>query len=181
MKRRRLGQHYLVDESVVKRMVSLAGINVGERVLEIGTGRGALTVKLARVATSLEGYEVDPENCALTEAAVGGKVRIHLADAFEASPEFDVLVSSLPYSRSAAFVEWISKPRYDRAVVILQEDFVRKITAPPGEVTTPMVRGRTGSGFLRAESNRPSAASFCFSCSKANCSAPIPTGSRYST
>ena len=60
-------------------------------------------------------------------------MRLHLADVFETTPTFDVLVSSLPYSRSADFVEWLSQLEYDRAVVLLQEDFVDKITSPPGE------------------------------------------------
>ena len=53
--------------------------------------------------------------------------------------------------------------------------------APDDEVTMPTVRGKTGKGFLRAGSNRPSAASLAFNCSNASCSAPRPAGSRYST
>ena len=134
MTRRSLGQHYLVDQSVISKLVSLADIQKGERVLEIGTGRGAVTRELAEVASKLEGYEIDEESLRATKEAVGGRrVRLHLGDAFESQPSFDVLVASLPYSRSSAFVEWISRQRYDRAVVILQEDFVRKVAARPGD------------------------------------------------
>ena len=134
MKRRRLGQHYLVDQSVVSRLVAFAAIRRGERVLEIGTGRGAVTKELAKVSTALEGYEVDEENLLETREAVGDSgVKIRLGDAFESRPKFDVLVASLPYSRSSAFVEWIAQRRYDRAVVVLQDDFVRKVSALPGQ------------------------------------------------
>lgn len=134
MKRRRLGQHYLVDRSVVNRMVALAEIRTGEKVLEIGTGRGALTKELSRATSRLDGYELDPDNYRATIDSVGeGRVRMHLADAFDEMPEFDVLVSSLPYSRSSSFVEWISQVRYVRAVVLLQEDFVRKLQSPAGD------------------------------------------------
>lgn len=133
MKRRSLGQHYLIDNSVVARLVSVAGIRRGERVLEIGTGKGALTRELANVADRLEGYEIDEENLRATREAVGrGRARLHLGDVFGERPRFDVLVASLPYSRSSLFVDWISQLDYDRAVVLLQEDFVRKILAPPG-------------------------------------------------
>jgi 16S rRNA (adenine1518-N6/adenine1519-N6)-dimethyltransferase len=134
MTRRSLGQHYLVDHSVVERLVVLARIAKGERVLEIGTGRGAVTKELCRVATDVEGYEIDEENFKATKKAVGSeRLRLHLADAFRARPRFDVLVSSLPYSRSSSFIEWISGVPYGRAVVLLQEDFVRKIASPPGQ------------------------------------------------
>jgi len=134
MSRRRLGQHYLVDRSIVARLVSLAAVRRGERVLEIGTGKGAVTSELARVASSLEGYEIDEENLNATREALGDrKMKLHLGDAFEKRPKFDVLVASLPFSRSSQFVEWIAQQRYERAVVVLQEDFVRKVTARPGQ------------------------------------------------
>jgi 16S rRNA (adenine1518-N6/adenine1519-N6)-dimethyltransferase len=133
MKRRSLGQHYLVDGGVVRRMVDAAGVGPGERVLEIGTGRGTLTRELVGLGSGFEGYEIDRENYQATLDVLGGaRAEMHLGDAFEERPDFDVLVASLPYSRSAAFVEWLSGMEYDRAVVLLQEDFVRKVLAPPG-------------------------------------------------
>jgi len=69
----------------------------------------------------LAGYEVDPGNFEATMDAVRGtRARIRLADAFEQKPKFDVLVSSLPYSESATFVQWLSGIRFDRAIVVLQ-------------------------------------------------------------
>jgi len=62
MKRRSLGQHYLRDEGIVKRVIELAAIRKRERVLEVGTGRGTLTAELAKVADRLEAYEIDREN-----------------------------------------------------------------------------------------------------------------------
>lgn len=112
-------------------MVDLAAIRRGERVLEIGTGRGALTRELAPLASSFEGYEIDRECWEGLRKELGASVVLHNEDAFESSPEFDVLLSSLPYSESSRFVEWLSRRRYDRAVVMLQRDFALKITAAP--------------------------------------------------
>ena len=128
MRRRNLGQHYLVDQEVVRRILDAASIHPDEKVLEIGTGRGALTKELVGLGGAFEGYEVDRENFEETVAVVGEtNARIYLGDAFQQRPNFDVLVASLPYSKSATFVEWLSGIGYDRAVVLLQEDFVRKV------------------------------------------------------
>jgi len=133
MKRHRLGQHYLKDPDVIRRMVSLAGISPSDRVLEIGTGKGALTRELAGLGARFDAYEVDEENFAETKEAVhGSRARLHLADPFEQEPKFDVLVSSLPYSESSRFINWLSGIPFRSAVVLLQEDFARKIMAPPG-------------------------------------------------
>lgn len=134
MKRRRLGQHYLADQELARRMVSYAAVGPEERVLEIGTGKGTLTTLLAGLGASLTGYEVDPENYDETVKEVEGTgADIRLGDAFEENPAFDVLVASLPYSESSAFVEWLGGRKFARAVVMLQEDFARKLAAPPGD------------------------------------------------
>ena len=133
MKRHRLGQHYLVDQELIRLVVSLAGIGPSDRVLEIGTGRGALTRELAGLGASYLGYEVDRANFDETSDLVQGThARVELADAFKERPDFDVLVSSLPYSESAAFVKWLSGIGFRKAIVVLQEDFVRKISSPRG-------------------------------------------------
>ncbi|MDG6983038.1 MAG: hypothetical protein JRN28_00550 [Nitrososphaerota archaeon] len=133
MKRHRLGQHYLVDESAVRRIVGCADIKPSDRVLEIGTGRGALTKELAVLGASFLGYEIDEANYEATiEAVKGTKARIVLADAFGQNPTFDVLVASLPYSESATFVRWLSTRQFSDAVAVLQKDFVQKISAAPG-------------------------------------------------
>ena len=52
-----------------------------------------------------------------------------------------------------------------------------RITAPVGELTTPIRRGSIGSGLLRAGSKSPSCSSLAFSSSNACCSDPLPSGS----
>jgi len=83
----------------------------------------------------LEAFEIDPYNYETTKQLTKEHpwVDLKLADVFEQEPEFDVVVSSLPYSESSRFVEWLSTKRYEKAIVILQEDFVKKIMAKPGQ------------------------------------------------
>jgi len=131
-RRHSLGQHYLTDPSVVSSMIKLAGVRHDERVLEIGTGKGALTKELVRLTANLEGYEIDRESYEGLASELGDRIVLHNGDAFKFSPEFDVLLSSLPYSESSHFVDWLSRRKYDRAVVLLQRDFALKITAAPG-------------------------------------------------
>jgi 16S rRNA A1518/A1519 N6-dimethyltransferase RsmA/KsgA/DIM1 with predicted DNA glycosylase/AP lyase activity len=135
MKRRRLGQHYLVDDTVADALVARGGIVRGDMVVEIGAGRGVLTTKLMEVGAKLVSYEVDEENMEQVRGLVGGdrRVELRLADAFGERPRFDVLVTSLPYSESSRFVEWLATMSYRTASVLLQDDFAEKILAPPGD------------------------------------------------
>ncbi len=130
-KRRALGQHYLVDPSVVQLMIETSSIKQDERVLEIGTGRGVLTERLCELSGHVEAFELDDANYLATRRRVEKGLDLHLGDAFSTRPMFDVLVSSLPYSESSNFVEWLSQRNYDRAIVILQKEFVEKLMSEP--------------------------------------------------
>ena len=44
--RKRFGQHWLRDESVLQRIIEAADLQSTDRVLEVGPGRGALTERL---------------------------------------------------------------------------------------------------------------------------------------
>ncbi len=161
MKRKALGQHYLVDEAVALDMVAAARISPGERVLEVGTGRGALTKYLVGLSDSYDGYEVDRANYEQTLAVTGAsRARVHLEDAFGRGRRFDVLVASLPYSQSSRFVEWLAVLEFRRAVVLLQEDFVRKVTAPPGSRDYRGVSALAQTAFEVRVISRVSRASF---------------------
>jgi 16S rRNA (adenine1518-N6/adenine1519-N6)-dimethyltransferase len=130
-KRRALGQHYLVDPSIVDFMIDTSDIKQDERVLEIGTGRGVLTERLCGLTEHVEAFELDDANYLATKRRADKRLDLHLGDAFSARPTFDVLVSSLPYSESSNFVEWLSQRDYDRAIVILQKEFVEKLMSEP--------------------------------------------------
>jgi 16S rRNA (adenine1518-N6/adenine1519-N6)-dimethyltransferase len=45
---------------------------------------------------------------------------------------FDVFISNLPYSRSRDAIEWLSTQEFDRAILMVQEEFADKLAARPG-------------------------------------------------
>lgn len=57
---RRLGQNFLVDPNIVRKIVALAELSSTDTVLEIGPGRGFLTEALCRAAGHITAIEVDP-------------------------------------------------------------------------------------------------------------------------
>jgi 16S rRNA (adenine1518-N6/adenine1519-N6)-dimethyltransferase len=109
--RRDLGQNFLVDDSLAARLVDLAGVEPGDRVIEIGTGLGVLTRALAKKAKRVVTVEVDAGlvRALRADAALPDNVELVHADALE----FDLaasagagagpvrLVSNLPYHVSA--------------------------------------------------------------------------------
>jgi 16S rRNA (adenine1518-N6/adenine1519-N6)-dimethyltransferase len=57
--RKRFGQHFLHDPQVIARIVAAIEPRRGERVIEIGPGRGALTAPLLERLDQLTAIEID--------------------------------------------------------------------------------------------------------------------------
>ena len=75
-----------------------------------------------------------------------------------------------PWTRTGQTMTWRGKRSSSRCRM-------SRITAPVGEVTTPITPGRKGSFLLRSTENNPSAASATRRASISAMSAPIPAGS----
>lgn len=61
MPRRRLGQHFLKDSGIIRKILAEARVGPEDRILEIGPGRGALTLPLAEAAGRVLAIELDAE------------------------------------------------------------------------------------------------------------------------
>ncbi len=83
--RKRFGQHFLCDQSIVQRIVAAIKPLPRDHLVEIGPGQGALTLPVLKLTRSLDAIEFDrdllPELDARTHAY--GQLRIHSADALE--------------------------------------------------------------------------------------------------
>jgi 16S rRNA (adenine1518-N6/adenine1519-N6)-dimethyltransferase len=140
-RRRRLGQNFLVDDAVARRIVGLLA-DEPPRVLEIGPGRGALTQHLVGRFVEVRALELDESLVAPLEARFEGcGLEVVHADALEAPLE-DVaggrrwqVASNLPYSVGTAILRR-TMPRHDlftRLVVMLQDEVARRVVAVPGD------------------------------------------------
>jgi len=134
MKGVKLGQHFIVKDEVVDSMILAAQITPNDKVIEIGTGHGELTSKLLRVGCRVISYEIDPGlyEQARTSLGYNSRLDLILGNAFEDSGIYDIAIASLPYYASRTFVEWAAEGAFDRAVVILQKDFLDKLVSKPG-------------------------------------------------
>ncbi len=139
--RRSLGQHFLVDPNITRRIVAAAEVGPGDKVLEIGAGAGTLTRGLAATGARVVAYEIDPRLCPLLEQVVGSfpQVEVRFADAQEIGPasldgEGWVLVANLPYNVGTPLLMRLlrEEPRVVRFVVMLQREAVDRLVAKTG-------------------------------------------------
>lgn len=139
---RRLGQHFLVDANLVRKIVKTAEIGPRHRVLEVGAGVGNLTAALADTGARVVCYEIDRRlGPVLSEtlASHAERVEIHMEDALavrwsEALEGEDwVMVSNLPYGvGTPLLMEMVQNvSSIARFVVMLQREVARRLLASP--------------------------------------------------
>jgi 16S rRNA (adenine1518-N6/adenine1519-N6)-dimethyltransferase len=130
---KRLGQNFLLDDSVVSRSVGFAALNSKDTVLEIGPGLGNLTEEILKSGAKVVGLEQDPAFCKFLERRFGERVRIVQADAVKAFlPGFNKVVSNLPYQISSPITFKLLDIGFDVAVLMLQREFAERMIAKPG-------------------------------------------------
>lgn len=142
--RRRLGQHFLCDPTIARRIVAVADVGSADAVLEIGPGLGALTDALVERAGIVRLVEMDVALAERLRAryAESGHVRVVTGDVL--ALERDALwgdvarpgtvVSNLPYNVSTPvlfrLLEWSAT--FPRAVLMVQREVAARLVAGPG-------------------------------------------------
>ncbi len=133
-----LGQHFLVDQHYIQRIVAAIRPAAGERMVEIGPGPGALTRPLLDVLERLEVVELDRDMVARLQGEFpADRLTIHRADALRFSfgdlgPDLRV-VGNLPYNISSPLLFHLadSAPRIRDMVFMLQKEVVDRMAAAP--------------------------------------------------
>jgi 16S rRNA (adenine1518-N6/adenine1519-N6)-dimethyltransferase len=130
-KRKRLGQHFLRDISIAEYIVSL--VPSGLEVLEVGPGRGVLTIPLAQKSRVVYAVEVDRALAEALRRTAPPNVVVIEGDALELEwPKADFFVSNMPYSITSPLLLKLARHRLP-AVVTVQKEVAERLSAKPGE------------------------------------------------
>lgn len=139
--KRRLGQHFLTDPSILNRIVDALDPGPSDTVLEIGPGRGALTAALAGRAGTVVAIERDDDLVSHLQRILPG-VDLIPGDALDmdwhqAVGHSDFLVAgNIPYNITSPLLDKaLTPPRPRRCVFLVQREVGDRIAAPPGNKT----------------------------------------------
>jgi 16S rRNA (adenine1518-N6/adenine1519-N6)-dimethyltransferase len=130
-----LGQNFLIDDNIANKIVNLASIKDGEKILEIGPGRGILTDLLVDKGNLLA-VEKDKWLAVVLKQKFVERAKIIEADILDFDiPTIDVIVANLPYSISSPILFRLFNFKWERAVLMFQEEFANRLVAKPGSKT----------------------------------------------
>ena len=146
--RKRFGQHWLKDQSVLDRIVAAADLQEQDRVLEVGPGRGALTERLlASPAGAVHAVELDRDLVGGLKERFGEEPRFSLQQGdvlelpllMEDGAPARKVVANIPYNITGPLLERLIgrldrpvDPAYQTLVLLVQKEVAERIRARPG-------------------------------------------------
>jgi 16S rRNA (adenine1518-N6/adenine1519-N6)-dimethyltransferase len=137
---RELGQHFLVDENILRVIERLAELDPDDVVLEVGAGLGVLTTFLAERVAAVVAIEIDRELEPHLRARLAGydNVRLRIEDALHLEPASlepppTKLVANLPYAiATPLLVESLDRlPSLVLWCVMVQREVADRLLAAP--------------------------------------------------
>ena len=139
---KKLGQHFLVDESVVSRIAAALDLSPGGKVLEIGPGIGTLTQMLAMTGAQVTAVELDRRFIDILGKTLQsyGNVRVVQGDLLAldiqevmGQDKFDI-AGNLPYYITTPIIMKFLEERVfaDRMVFMVQKEVADRMVSAPG-------------------------------------------------
>lgn len=140
---KRLGQNFLKDPGIIKRIIESFSPKADETVIEVGPGKGALTAELVDHGARVIAIEFDRNLAPLLSERFAGRDNFRLlqADALETDFCAEIqpaltarLIANLPYNISTAILQRLITQRrcLEEMVLMLQKEVVERIQAPAG-------------------------------------------------
>jgi len=133
--KKRLGQNFMVDPSIFKRMTDCASLSRNDVVLDIGAGLGFLTRFLADKCEEVLAVESDSRLVMILREQLRGLPNIKLIEGNVLKvqmPQFNKVVSIPPYHISSSLLLWLFNKNFECAVLIFQKEFANRLVASVG-------------------------------------------------
>ncbi len=139
---KRLGQHFLLDLNITRRIARIAGDLNEQTIIEVGPGPGGLTRALLEAGASVVAIEKDERFLPLLEPLAewsAGKLTIVQGDALKVDQEHlsggdAKIISNLPYNvGTELLVRWLKAGAWRNDMTLMfQKEVAQRIVAKPG-------------------------------------------------
>lgn len=135
-----LGQHFLKDKNIVKKIADLAEIKENELVWEVGPGKGILTQELILQKSNLTCFEIDESLYPILHEKFGNDINLINKDILRIDWKEYLknkqikIVANLPYQITSPFLFRVTEhaTNFKRVVVMIQKEVAERINAGVG-------------------------------------------------
>lgn len=137
--KKHLGQHFLINKQVLKKIIEVSEISPNDLIVEVGPGLGVLTEELAKKAGKVITIEKDQRLAALLKETLKSFPNIDFinADALKIPPSniSYKLIANIPYQITSPLLAHFLLPKQGKRpeliVILIQKEVAEKICAKP--------------------------------------------------
>ena len=142
--KKKFGQNFIIDENIIKSIITKSDIDENTLVIEIGVGAGALTIGLSQVAKNVLCYEIDETLKQVLDVTLKNEKNVDIIykDFLQADIKNDIkkyeykkiyVIANLPYYITTPIIMRIieSKIDVDKIVVMVQKEVGDRFKASP--------------------------------------------------
>ncbi len=142
--KRFLGQNFLVDENIARKIVTSAEILPGDTLIEIGPGQGVLTKYLCAVSKNFYAVEIDKSIFEKLNSEYGDRIKLIHKDFLKLDFGTEIttgeinsrklkIIGNIPYNITTEilFKLYDSNEKIDSAILMMQKEVARRLTAKP--------------------------------------------------
>ena len=142
--KKKFGQNFIIDENIIKSIITKSDIDENTLVIEIGVGAGALTIGLSHFAKNVLCYEIDETLKQVLDVTLKNEKNVDIIykDFLQADIKNDIkkyeykkiyVIANLPYYITTPIIMRIieSKIDVDKIVVMVQKEVGDRFKASP--------------------------------------------------
>ncbi len=136
--KKRLGQNFLISEIIINQIVDEINPQAEDNIIEIGPGRGSLTLKLAESGARVIAIEYDHDLIGYLKKLFRKKENVKIINqdflTYQPSLKKFKLLGNLPYNLTSPIINWTIKHRTEvvSALFMLQKEVAERVSSNPG-------------------------------------------------
>lgn len=129
------GQNFLIDENVIRKIMKIINPKTNSTIIEIGPGKGALTLPIAKVVRKVYAIEIDPLLCMFLEKKNIKNLTLFNEDILKWNfnknhDENIMIIGNLPYYISSPIIfKFLNKSYWKDMIIMVQKEMGKRITS----------------------------------------------------
>jgi len=128
---KKLGQNFLIDKNIVKKIIKFSEVSQNDVILEIGSGLGILTGELADLSKKIYGIEIDNRLCSYLKdkLSIYDNIEIIHGDVLEIEiPNHNKVISNIPYTITGPLIDKIFfNINSPKGILLLEKSIANRI------------------------------------------------------
>jgi len=137
----KLGQNFLKNKSIVRKIIDSANLNAEDVVLEVGPGKGILTEELAEKCKKIVAVEIDKELVKYLKDKFKGNNKIEIINIDILKADISKIVSrykiiaNIPYYITSPIIRFFLENEFppEEMILMVQKEVAERIVAKPGK------------------------------------------------